>query len=371
MRPSQFFLTLLAAGLTASAVRAEPRTLALGAQAPEFTLPGVDGKDHSLKDFAAAKALVVVFTCNHCPTAQMYEERLQKIASDYRSKGVALVAISSNDPKSLRLNEMGWTDLGDSFAEMKIRAKDKKFDFPYLYDGDKEEVGQAYGPVSTPHAFLFDGERKLRYVGRIDDGERPAQAKVHYLRDAIDAVLAGKEPPVTQTKAVGCSIKWAGKAEAVKEYMEKLAAEPVTVDPVGVDGLKALRANKSGKFRLVSFWATWCAPCQAEFGELVTLHRMYGHRPFEVVTVSLNRPEEKDKVLGFLKEQQAAVKNLILDSDKREPLIEAFDAKWQGEVPFTVLIDEEGKEIYRESGSLDVMALRRAILKGMNEKHPW
>ena len=168
-------LTLLASLTALSRLCAadfQPTTLALGSPAPDFRLPGVDGRTNTLKDFAEAKILVVVFTCNHCPTAQYYEDRLKQLASDYRSKGVALVAIMPNDPKSVRLDELGWTDLSDSFQEMKIRARDRQFNFPYLYDGDTEAVARAYGPVATPHAFVFDAARKLRYVGAIDDSER-------------------------------------------------------------------------------------------------------------------------------------------------------------------------------------------------------
>jgi hypothetical protein len=127
-------------------------TLPLGSSAPDFNLPGVDGRNYALKDFAGAKILVILFTCNHCPTAQYYEDRLKQLVVDYRDKGVAMVAISPNDPKSVRLDELGWTDLSDTFAEMKLRAKDKQFNFPYLYDGDTETVSRAYGPVATPTA---------------------------------------------------------------------------------------------------------------------------------------------------------------------------------------------------------------------------
>src|SRR6266567_5552901 len=209
----------------------QPPTLALGSPAPDFDLPGVDGRNHKLKDFARAKLLVVVFTCNHCPTAQYYEERIKQLVTDYKDKGVAVVGIMPNDPKSVRLDELGWTDLSDSFEEMKIRARDRHFNVPYLYDGDTEVVARAYGPVATPHVFIFDSGRKLSYVGAMDDSERVQQVTKHYVCDALDALLAGREPEVTKTKIVGCSVKWAGKADSVKAYMEKLAAEPVSLAP--------------------------------------------------------------------------------------------------------------------------------------------
>jgi peroxiredoxin len=346
-------------------------TLPLGAEAPDFNLAGVDGRRHRLNDFKAAKILVVLFTCNHCPTAQYYEERVKQIVADYKDKGVAVVGIMPNDPKSVRLDELGWSDMGDSFVEMKIRARDRHYNFPYLYDGESELVSRAYGPAATPHVFVFDAARKLRYVGAIDDSERVQQVTKHYLRDALDALLAGKEPAAAQTKVVGCSIKWSGKLEQVKAYMDKLADEPVTVAKADADTLSALRKNDSGKFRLVNFWATWCAPCVAEFDEFITINRMYRHRDFELVTVSLNRPDEEKQVLEFLKKRQASNRNLLFASADREKLIDAFDPAWQGVVPYTVLLDPEGKVLYSEVGSIYPPAVKRAIQKGLNERKPW
>jgi peroxiredoxin len=371
---NRLFLALLAASAISACAGAagfDPVTLPLGATAPAFSLMGTDGHAYSLGDFAQAEVLVVIFTCNHCPTAQYYEERVQQLVADYQSKGVAVVAIMPNDPKSVRLDELGWTDLSDSFEEMKIRARDRHFTYPYLYDGDTEAVARAYGPVATPHAFIFDAARRLRYAGAIDDSERVQQVQKHYVREALDALLAGKEPPVTKTKVVGCSVKWAGKAELVKAYLDKLAAEPVSVSPADAGALKALRKNDSGKFRLVNFWAAWCAPCVAEFQEFITINRMYRHRDFELITVSLNRPDEEKAVLEFLKKKQASCRNLLFASADREKLIDAFEPEWQGAVPYTVLLSPEGKVIYRESGSIDPLEIKRALVKAMNERKPW
>jgi thiol-disulfide isomerase/thioredoxin len=370
-RTALHLVLLLGFSLNLSAADFQPETIALGSSAPDFRLQGTDLSFYQLKDFGLAKVLVVIFTCNHCPTAQYYEERIKHLVNDYKDKGVAVVAIMPNDPGSVRLDELGWTDLSDSFAEMKIRARDRHYNFPYLYDGDTESVARAYGPVATPHAFVFDPTRHLRYVGAIDDSERPQSVSKHYLREALDALLASREPPVTKTKVVGCSIKWAGKSDSVKAYMEKLAAEPVSVSAADANALAVLRKNDSEKFRLVNFWATWCAPCVAEFHEFVTINRMYRHRDFELVTVSMNRPEENAGVLEFLKKQQASCRNLIFGSPDRTPQIDAFDPAWQGEVPLTVLIAPGGKILYRETGSIDPLAVKRAIVAALNDKKPW
>jgi len=359
-------LSFFAAGAIAESRKIE--TLPLGSSAPDFTLPGVDDRDWSLKDFAAAKALVVVFTCPHCPTAQAYEERLKKITADYQEQGVSVVAISPNDPRSVRLDELGYSDLGDSFADMKIRARDAAFNFPFLYDGDTEEVSRAYGPLVTPHAFVFDAARKLRYVGRIDDSERETNVKRQDLRLALDAVLAGREPDVAQTKVFGCSVKWAGKKEAAAEYLAKLAQEPVSVELADAAALTALRKGDGEKVRLVNFWATWCGPCVAEFPALVEINRMYRGRPFEFVSVSANFPNEKSEVLKFLTKTQASNRNLLFASEDKFAMFAAFDKELDGVLPVTVLLSPKGDILYKRAGEIDPLELKRAILKAIGRE---
>src|SRR5256886_3376149 len=360
-------IALLAAARISAADLHPVETLPLGAAARDFKLAGVDGKKYSLKDFKKAGILVIVFTCNHCPTAQYYEERLKQIVNDYKNKGVALLAINPNDPKSVRLDELGYTDLSDSFEEMKIRAKHKKFNFPYLYDGDTEVVSRAYGPVATPHAFVFDRQRRLRYTGRVDDSERPDLVKTRDLRNALDALLAGRQVEVRQTKSFGCSIKWAGKEEAVKEYLAKLAAEPVRVELVDAEGLRTLRKNDSGKARLINFWATWCGPCITEFPDLIIINRMYRHRAFELVTVSANYPDERKEVLAFLQKNQASCRNLLFGEVDKYKLMAAFDPGWDGALPYTVLLGPNGEVLYQRRDAIDAVEVKRAIVRALKE----
>jgi peroxiredoxin len=337
-------------------------TLAIGAAAPDFDLPGVDGRTHSLKEYASARALVIVFTCNHCPTAQAYEDRLQKLHDDFAPKGAALVAISPNDPTAVRLDELGYTDLSDSLEEMKIRARERHFTFPYLYDGDTQAVSHLYGPTATPHVFVFDRARKLRFAGRVDDGENPAKVTVSDARNAIDAVLAGKPVPVEKTKVFGCSIKWAEKGSWLAEGEKKWAQEPVALSPIDAAGLKALAANDSGKLRVINVWATWCGPCQVEFPDLVAVYRMYRGRGLELATVSADPPDKSAPVLAFLKEQRASGRNHIFATPDPYALIDPVDPKWQGELPHTIVVAPGGRVVYRSQGAFEPLALRQAIV---------
>lgn len=355
------FLVLLLFAVAVFADEPHP-ILSIGSPAPDFALPGIDGKIHKLSDYSASKILVIVFTCNHCPTAQLYESRIKKLASDYRDKGVALVAIEPNNAKAIRLDELGYTDVSDSLEEMKIRAAYRHFNFPYLYDGETQSVSRAYGPQATPHVFIFDQDRKLRYEGRVDNSQRESLVKTQDARNAIDALLAGKPVAVTHTRVFGCSTKWMAKESDRLEELKKIQAEPVAVQTASAEDLKKLRANPTGKVLLVNFWATWCGPCVHELPDLETTWRMYRLRDFDMVTVSANMPDEKAGVLKRLEQLHASSRNLLFGSTDTDAMEEAFDPHWQGGVPYTVLISQDGKILYREQGALDILKLRRTIL---------
>ncbi len=337
--------------------------LQLGASAPDFNLKGVDGKMYSLASFKDAGVLVIVFTCNHCPTAQAYEERVKNIAADYKSKGVALVAIMPNDPASVQLSELGYTDLSDSYEEMQLRAKEKQFNFPYLFDGDEEKAANAYGPVATPHVFIFDKDRKLRYQGRIDDVEKPGK-KVNNTdaRNAIEALLNNKEVPVKSTKVFGCSVKWKEKEDLNKKAAEGWAKEPVKLEMIDEAGIKGLIKNNSDKLRLINVWATWCGPCVAEYPDFMTINRMYRGRDFEFISISADDPANKDKALKFLQKQQSSSSNYIFSIDDKYKLIEVVDPNWQGALPYTILVEPGGKIVYAKQGAVDIPEMKKMIV---------
>jgi len=338
------------------------KTLAIGAKAPDFNLPCIDGKNYKLKSFKDAKVLVIAFICNHCPTSQAYEERLIKLANDYADKGVKLVAINPNNPGSLRYDELGWSDVGDSFDEMKVRAREKNFNFLYLYDGETEIASRQYGPVSTPHIFIFDKDRILRYNGRVDDMENPHKTPHSSdARNAIDALLNSKEVPIAVTKVFGCSIKWLEKNDWMEKAEVQWAKEPVKLDTISAAGLADLVKNNSDKLRLINVWATWCGPCTAEFTDFIRLSRIYVQRDFEFISISADDPEHKDKALKFLKNKQSSGTNYLFSEDDKYKLIEAIDPKWQGALPYTLLVEPGGKIVYAKQGPIDPEELRKII----------
>lgn len=340
--------------------------LPIGSHAPDFTLPGIDGKTHSLKDYDSAKILAIIFTCNHCPVAQMYEHRIKQLVADYSNRNVAFVVIMGNDDRAEKYSEWGFTDVGDSFDDMKIRAEYRGLKYPYLYDGATQAVTRKYGPTATPHIFIFDQQRILRYQGRIDSNPQERLAAKHEARDALEALLAGRDVAVKTTPAMGCSTKWAFKEDSAKAEAAADDAKPVTVEMITPAKLKTLLQNRgTDDILFVNFWATWCAPCLEEFPEIEKMVRMYDERQVKFVTVSINNPDEKPFVQKFVQKQHAFNRNLLLDSTDSSDAVTALGSPdWKGAVPYTAIIGVDGKILYStQAGTLNPLEVRRALLR--------
>src|SRR5207248_4654784 len=151
-----------------SLLPADAKRLKIGDAAPNFSLKGIDGKTYTLADFKDSPLLLVAFLSNHCPYSHAAETRLLPLIAEYKSRGLAVVAINPNSPDAVSIGELGYSKYNDSYEEMKLYAKEQGFAFPYLYDGDTQKTAKAYGCLCTPHIFLFDRERRLRYMGRLD-----------------------------------------------------------------------------------------------------------------------------------------------------------------------------------------------------------
>ncbi len=356
---------------------AEIAPLAIGQPAPDFALPGTDDRVHRLADYGDSPVLVVLFTCNHCPTAQAAEERVKQLVEAYRARGVQWLAISPNDPDSVRIDELGYSVHGDSLADMKLHAAEHGFNFPYLFDGETQAVSRAFGVIATPHVFVFDRERRLRYQGRLDDSKYEDGATRHETRDAIEALLDARPVPVETTRPFGCSTKWKEKRGSVAEAEQAWKEREVTVEPIDVAGVKALASNPTDKLRLFNLWATWCGPCVEEFPMLVSLSRQFDGRGFDLITISLDDPAQIATVHEFLESGHAALgkraevsvreegrrtNNHVFSGKDHDALAAALDPEWDGSVPHSVLVAPGGKVLHRVSGEIDLIDMRRQII---------
>lgn len=355
------------------------KELNIGDSAPDFKLPGIDDKTMSLADFKDAKFLAVVFTSNHCPVSHAAEPRLIKIYQEFKDKGLGVVAINPNHPEGLRPDELGYSKYGDSFAEMKLYAKEAGFPFPFLYDGETQSVAMAYGCLATPHVFLFDQERKLRYKGWVDDCHFPGEEYVKRpdFRKAVAALVAGRPVPVAVTTPIGCSTKWRMKKTEVAKDDEKWASTPVSVDLIDSAGIAKLRANPTRKYRLINVWSTTCAPCVEEFPVLVGIARRMGLRPFELITISTDLPADKAKVEQFLRKNHAGLpghlkaglanegrttNNYLYNEPSMDSLIKALDPEWTGPEPHTLLVAPGGAIAFRHTGKLSEAELLDKVI---------
>lgn len=374
-----------AAGPGKKAAKEMPGDIAelhIGDPAPDFDLPGIDGRNWSLKDFAKADVLMVAFISNHCPTSQAAEGRIKKLLDARKGKGFALVAINPNDPAALRPDELGYSKYNDSFDEMKVHAKEQDFEFPYLYDGDTQKTAKAYGCLATPHVFVFDKARKLQYKGRFDDSRfgDPATVTSADAAIAVEALLQGKPVPVAETRPHGCSTKWSLKRDAVVADNEKWEKGEVHVELIDARGVAALRRNATNKVRLFNVWATWCGPCVEEFPELVKTSRKFGLRDFEFISISMDDPKTIEEVKAFLERNNAVVPDKLRASLGREgrkgnayvfaesnseALIRALDEKWEGPIPHTLVVAPGGEVIFRHTGEVNGEELREKILEHM------
>ena len=363
-----------------SVLPSELREMAIGNPAPDFSLPGIDGRTHRLSDYAGAKVLLVAFISNHCPDSHAAEGRLMRLQKDYREHGLIVVAINPNNPDGLTPDELGYSKYNDGFEDMKKYAAEAGFDFPYLYDGETQAVAKAFGCLATPHVFLFDQERRLRYRGQLDDSRYadPSTVRREDARNAVDAVLGGREVAVPVTKPHGCSTKWLEKKGRVAEVLAKWDGTPVEVELLDAAGAEGLRRNGTSKLRLINVWATWCGPCVAEFPELVATARKFGLRPFELITISMDEVGAGARVKAFLEKRGAGMSDrlrstvqaegrrtnsYLYSGSSVEELMGVLDPEWPGGMPHTILVGAEGEVLWRKNGMVDGDELRAKVLE--------
>jgi peroxiredoxin len=353
--------------------------LEIGDQAPDFDLPGIDGKRYTLDDFSGTDVFVVYFTGTHCPTSHGAMSRMLKFVDDFSDKSFSFVAINPNHSSGLRPDEFGHTDYDETFEDSKRYAEDYGWTFPFLYDGDEQVTARAYGCLATPHVLIFDKDRKLRYNGRFDDSRYadPETVKSPDARNAVEALFAGRPVPVEETRPHGCSTKWKERSAHVAQEEQQWQSIEATIEKIDAEGVAALVKNGTDKVRLINVWATWCVPCVEEFPDLTAIARKFSRREFELITISLDDPSQMGRAKAFLGKHRAIMSdklrktveaegrttnNYLYDGASVDALAEVLDPEWPGPIPYSILVDQKGNVLYRKLGKIDPEVVRNEIL---------
>jgi len=311
----------------------------IGKPAPDFSLPDVNGKTHSLREFRG-KATVLVFTSTQCSITNAYTDRLKSIVSDYSPKGVSLIAVNSNSDEAvdqirdhMQKNGVGWNVLKDQ--------------------GGK--VAGLYGAERTPEAFIIDSEGVIRYHGRIDDSFEAARVKRNDLRVALDELLSSRAVSVAETKAFGCQIK-----------REQSTASDSSVSLLKPAELSKLKDDAKGKVLVVNFWATWCGPCVAEFPEFVALDEKYRSSGVNVIGISADEVADlQSKVVPFVRDAKARFPVYVQDVEDPQEMIDRVAKEWSGALPATFVFDRQGTLVYKRLGIIDRDELVGQIQKAL------
>ena len=333
---------------------------------PPFQLPGIDGRIYDSTEFNKSELLVIVFLSNHCRTSQIFQHRIIRLATEYRNKGLAVVAISPNDPEAILPDELSHSELGDTLPEMALRAKKLLYPFPYLYDGKTQEVAKAYGVRVTPHAFLFDKKRKLRYSGRIGDPKNPEREDRAELRIAVNSLIHGIEPAVVRGLVFGNSIKWIKDRVIAQKTRERFARESVYLKNANIRTLQFVRRNDSKLPKLIYVWSNKDKNNRQELLQLAAIHKIYRKRGLKLVTICVDGSDFTDVAKKLLSETQSSGTNYICPGTEISPVVDLRAEEGIETTPFLGLLTSEAKIFYRSKKGFEPLTIKRHIIEVIN-----
>ncbi|MBT5716722.1 MAG: thioredoxin family protein [Opitutae bacterium] len=336
---------------------------------PPFRLPGVDGNIYDSREFKKSELLAVVFLSNHCPTSQIFQHGIISLAKEYRNQGLQVIAISPNDPEAILPDELSYSVLGDTFSEMVLRSKELQYPFPYLYDGKTQEVSKSYGVRVTPHAYLFDKNRKLRYSGRIGDPKNPDRKDRDDLRHAIISLIHGTEPVVVRGLAYGNSIKWIKDRIIVEKARSRFSRESVYLKKSNSRTLQFVRRNISKLPTLIYVWSIKDMNNRQDLLKLASIHKIYRKRGLKFVTICVDGKECFDAAKKVLVETQSSGTNYISTGTEISPVADLRSEEGFLTTPFLGLLTPEAKVYYRSNNKINSLIIKRNIIKIFNLKN--
>ena len=353
--------------LMAAPLRSSLHSLEKGDQMPHFRLKGIDGKFYNSQNFPS-RLLAVVFISNHCPVSQNFQEELLALVEDYEARGFGLIAISPNDPQAIPPDELAFSDLGDSLAEMKIRAKDFKYTFPYLYDGSTQDTSRAFGVRVTPHAYLFDAKRSLRYSGRIGDPKNPSNRNRQELRQAIAALIRGNSPKVEQSPVFGSSIKWKKNRHLVQKMNERFSRETIVLKNADKRTYEFIRKNVSLRPKVIYVWSSKDTNYREDLLKISAMHKIYRKRGLELITSCIDGVDEHENIYDILKNTLCSSQNYISEGAEISPLADLRGESGDRITPYLAILDHKGLPVYRSRGGINELVIKKEVLKTLNRK---
>ncbi len=347
-QPLSSFIALCLLTLVAFA---QPARLSLGQAAPDFSLKDISGKIHSLQAYRG-KFVVVGFVGVKCVIANAYISRMNAIADEYKSRDVVMLGINSNFTEPVKF--------------IKSDIKKNKIGFTVLKD-ENNVIANNYGAFVTPEVYVIDKEGTLRYHGRVDNASDAKRVERHDLRVALDEMLSGKPVSKPELKAFGCEIKRIGNAPAfVSAPVKNSIQTDTSVTLLKPAEFKKIKDEAKDKVLVINFWATWCAPCVAEFPEFVKLDAEYRSKGVKIIAISTDEKSDLNgAVISFLKKQKAEFPSYLSDADDPQELIDVVDKNWSGALPATFVFDKAGKIILAKYGIIDREELVKKIEDGL------
>ena len=345
----KFLSSLIALCLLALVGFAQPAKISPGQVAPNFSLKDINGKQHSLQAYRG-KFVVVGFVGVKCSIANAYISRMNTIANEYKFRDVVMLGINSNANEPVKI--------------IKPHIQKNKIGFPVLKD-EKNIIANEYGAFVTPEVYVIDKEGTLRYHGRVDNTSNEARVERHDLRVALDEMLSGKTVSKPELKAFGCQINRSTEMAAVSIPVKASLADD-TVTLLKPAEFKKLKDDAKDKVLVINFWATWCAPCVAEFPEFVKLDAEYRSKGVKIIAISTDEKSDlAGAVIPFLKKQKAEFPSYLSDADDPQELIDVVDKNWSGALPATFVFDKAGKMILAKYGIIDREELVKKIEEGL------